>query len=315
MSQDTPTPVTLTADEYNRLQQTIAKLEKDRTDFQCKYLEEMQLNTQAVKARHDHLHPPTMEPSSTLSTSFVRARAPQPFSGKPTDHVDVFLTRIENYLSTGNIPQDNWIQLAATYLIDAAETWFIGKNRKPDEFLDWKSFHTKLSHRFMPLNEFIAAKTHYRHCTQCTSVAAYIRDFDAAVSRLVEQPDDITLRDDFYIGLKPHVQALLNNNIEYDTYEELAAAAKIKDEAYFKAGMAPKYAHLQSQAPSSPILPIAATHSTPRLPKLTPEHKEQLRKTNGCFFCQKDHAGHRIADCPLRKTMGNPSKNIQLSRV
>lgn len=37
-----------------------------------------------------------------------------------------------------------------------------------------------------------------------------------------------------------------------------------------------------------------------RLQKITPEEREELRSTGGCFYCRRPHAGHMASNCPAK---------------
>lgn len=185
-----------------------------------------------------------------------------------------------------------------------------------------------------PLPE-LQARLSLRSLAQTRSVLIYASEFQRLIS-YIPNIDAGTLKFDFWFGLKPKIKELLTGKIEnlptwtdirdlahrFDTQLYLPRSSyafstptpsaprdrRPDDPMDINSAMTSRHprgraptpgpSRGRSPAPRRSQSPARSSHSpSPRLSKLTPEERDQLRAAGACFKCRKH--GHIAANCPM----------------
>lgn len=257
------------------------------------------------------------------------------YDGKRSSDVRPWVNRTRNImqLSGFNLNNQAAVCYAASFLTGAANSWFVTTSehappgtKESAGFLTFDTFAAALIRHMGDPNPDDKARQLLRTLHQVTSVKSYADEFQRIVTDLPNR-DAADLRFDFINGLKPKIRELLvgktadmpwpdvrdlANNFDahvmhsYRSNRDSHRDSRRDDPMELGAAATSRPANRPStssrgRSSTRPGTPAASRSSSPApkpLPKLTEEMRQMLRRTNGCFRCQKPHAGHQARDCP-----------------
>jgi len=233
------------------------------------------------------------------------------------------------------------VAYAASFLTNYAQSWFYieqskaaGALQASGGFRTFDEFAHALETRMGDPRPADKARRQLRTLKQTTSVKAYADAFQRLITYLPSHSPD-QLRFDFTEGLKPEIRSLMlgrvDDAMDWTAVRDLAIDC---DDVHMtsRRGRAPlpptalrrdtrpddpmqldalnvnrppsarRSSTPQPHRSPSPHRSGATSPSRPRLPKLTDAKRAELRANNGCFRCQKAHAGHTYKDCPMGRS-------------
>ena len=274
-----------------------------------------------------------------------KALRPPSYDGKSKKYCVPWASSLRTYFQVTGVDVNNRdsVQLASTYLTDAAQMWWQGrvdtckKNNNPDYlsggFRDFDEFAAALQTSHGDPMPDLKARKELHGLRQTNSVTKYATNFQRILMSIPD-PDPSYLKFQFWFGLKPAIKTLIAGRMrECDTWLDIRDLAHQFDEIIADQGLI-SYPRLsrRDNRPDDPMdlssaqvsrsshssrsraptpgpsrgrtpSPRRPTPIRPRLTKLTSEERDKLRSAGACFRCRKP--GHISANCPL----GNPASS------
>jgi hypothetical protein len=222
-----------------------------------------------------------------------------PFSGDSDEDPATWLFACEQHFDLYAINGPLRVAIAATQLRGSALLWWrlhrqTAAQSARDPISTWPEFCSGLQRQFSPIDPTTTARNNLYKLTQRGSVAAYADEFRKLVLRIPDLSGAERVNR-FTNGLRQHIRA----QVALQEPKELEEAIRLAD-ICDRVMSAPTSS--RAPRPERRIEPIS--HSDPdamqvdavALQPLTPQQREQLRRTGGCFRCRK--IGHVARDCP-----------------
>ena len=265
----------------------------------------------------------------------ARTRLPDPvkpetFTGKldqwPTAKIWVWL--MNQYFSVWpHMSSQQKLSYAVQFLRGTAIRWWhsmqmLAVHGHIESIETWESFCHALCEQFRIEDEADQARDTLDRLKHAASVAVLNHKFIEAVMHIPPQEQvDADLKHKYISKLKPWLQYKVKVENPSTLREAMAIADRIdrirtnvdstgfnrdgkqnKDNRYNKKSSLPPFrSNGASTSTSTPMELGAIRSSDPLRKKLTEAEKQRLIKTNGCFYCRKENAGHISSDCPLKK--------------
>jgi len=227
----------------------------------------------------------TPSPASSSDTRSWKPALPETFSGKKQDPNDWFF-ELDCFFQVATDLSDPFakVTFAATRLRgDALKWWRQLKTSGAAEGIDYEAFKKQLCERFLTSDPVGDARDQLAELKQTKSAKSYSSIFRSVALNVTDLSGAESL-DRYIRGLKPGVKAQVKLHHPKDTEDAMRLA-----ETYDKMVFSGKKYH------SSPPGEAMEVDTISRIPKLTPELKEQLKKEGKCFRCRKP--GHLSKDC------------------
>ena len=277
----------------------------------------------------------------------VKAPRPPPYDGKSKKNCVPWTTSLRTYFQvTGvNLNTRKAVQLASTYLIDAAQMWWQSrldtcrKDGDPDDisggYLTFDEFAAALQISLGDPMPELKARKELQTLRQITSVTKYAWNFQRIIMS-IPHPDVASLKFQFWYGLKSEIQKLLAGRVQdCNTWLDIRDLAHeydeiVTDQRYSSYSPAPRRnyrdnrpddpmdlssAHVSHSSRSRAPTPgpsrgrtpsPASRRSTPDRPRLTKLTSEERDKLRSAGACFRCRKpGHISANCPL----GRPASN------
>ena len=255
----------------------------------------------------------------------VKPQKPESFHGNRSEDVEGFLVTLERYLRLSSVPQDQWVDYAASSLRHQADKWFrvqlTTEGAQSTFATNYNTFKTEFLKQFKPLNAVLTARDKMTKLRQTASAIAYTHRF---LDLKLEIPDmsEAESKDRYMRGLKPRVfQKVRVENP--NTLNEMIQMAQQFDEAVFncrqfvgRSYSNPDAMEMDAMDDDDEQESLNAINTKSRssngkqkkqFKKKTTDSKmnynEKIRCMQGglCFKCRKQ--GHRIKDCPEWKNL------------
>jgi len=121
--------------------------------------------------------------------SKVKISPPSNFTGTRSVNVDAWLFEMMSYLDVCAVPDAQRLNVASSYLKDAALQWWLGQNRLPplERPANWVTFTAALRERFQPLAASRTARAQLRALRQGKmNVAEYSNKFYTLVNLITD---------------------------------------------------------------------------------------------------------------------------------
>lgn len=137
--------------------------------------------------------------------SKVKISPPSNFTGTRSVNVDAWLFEMMSYLDVCAVPDAQRLNVASSYLKDAALQWWLGQNRlpAPERPNNWLTFTTALRERFQPLAASRTARAQLRALHQGKmNVAEYSNKFYTLVNLITDMGEADQI-ETFISGLRP----------------------------------------------------------------------------------------------------------------
>jgi hypothetical protein len=256
---------------------------------------------QALQQRVAYLEGDRHSPSATRGTEALPPAfaLPDTFSGDPDEDPATWTFAFDEYFELHSIDSALRVPLASSQLRGSALLWWRMHRQEVkkgacDPIAAWSEFCGALQRQFSPVNPVTAARNRLYRLNQRTSVAAYADEFRKLVLRIGDLSMDEQVNR-FINGLKPHIRAqvVVRDPTRLDEAIRVADACDHAQLMPFNS-RAPRYE--RRTVPASNYDPDAMQIDAVALQPLTPQQREQLRRTGGCFRCRK--VGHLARDCP-----------------
>ncbi|KAH7420879.1 hypothetical protein KP509_13G027700 [Ceratopteris richardii] len=138
----------------------------------------------AQDTRMDHLE-------STIANSYGRFKPcpPEKFRGKRNSlAVSKWLRDMEQYLDLQRVGKRHWVKIAASFLADVADAWFLAESAR-EEFKSWKEFKAAFEEYFIPQNESFKLRDEWRGLKQEGPLSEYIRKYRRLMLQITEMHD------------------------------------------------------------------------------------------------------------------------------
>jgi hypothetical protein len=280
--------------------------------------------------------------SARAPANRLKVPSPGEYDGKPKKECGPWLSRVLNWLTCNDADPNtpDAVRAASALLSGAAQQWFqscIQEARNAgyeDEtaggFANFREFAYAME-RFLgdPLPE-LKARLDLQALVQSRSVMDYASNFQRLIS-YIPAIDAGTLKFTFWAGLKPKIKELLTGKTDdfkswhdirdlahrFDTqlfipkssYSFTSPASRDKRDDPMDLGISqvtrgrpPTPGPSRGRSPAPRRSQSPSRSPGPRLSKLTPEERDQLRAAGACFRCRQ--TGHFSSNCPKAR---NPS--------
>lgn len=243
-------------------------------------------------------------------------KPPKPDQFLGTDdakRVRQWVFQVENYFNVTAEPEARRVAYATTLLRKNALLWWQSL-RQEERPTTWAAFSRALIDYFQPLSATVVARDNLARLYQKSSVKAYVEEFKALVLNIPDITDAEKL-DKFRRGLKRDVRlhvAFANP----PTFDQAVTVAEQIDEVLYShrasGGTPARFLGNRNGRPSTNSavpMEIGAIQSRPTYAEavrrshykpLTPEEREELNRSNGCYYCRKP--GHKALECPLKRS-------------
>lgn len=281
---------------------------------------------QALNQRTESLQLPQQLPplTSTLNFKPLRFKDPETFHGKRSEDVTSWTLQVSDYLDFAAVRNSDTerVAYAAQLLRGNARMWWQAKKEdaaKGNTVLPttWEQLRAELLREYLPINDARLARDQLANLRQTGSVQALVYQYRALCLRIKDMSDSEKL-DRFLRALKAPIQKELEIK-EVSTFEEACTLAERIDRITYadrsynaskgryhgnhRSGSDYSSRHASSGGPTP--MELGAFNAPPRrdptkshFRKLTPEEREELRRTGRCFYCRQPN--HRALDCPSR---------------
>lgn len=205
------------------------------------------------------------------------------------------------------------VTFAATYLRDAAFTWFFNLSKAGQTFTTFESFETLLLQAFGETDLVEKSKNQLRRLRQTKSCAQYSTEFNNLVA-LIGYSDQVALIDLYSNGLKENVKDLLLNFPKPTTVHELQSNAIDCDERLYqreltrRSNIKPTYISRNNATPME-INAINTHQDNSR--RVSPVEKQRRKDNNLCPYDGDSNCPGRdnLDLCTqLRRKSGNGSR-------
>jgi len=273
----------------------------DTTDPASPSAEEIVRAVQVLQQRLEHLEGTRPAQSTAREPGVV----PQglvlknPFSGDSEEDPATWLFACEQHFDLYAIGSPLRVSLASTQLRGSALLWWrlhrqTAAQGACDPITTWPEFCSALQRQFSPIDPTTTARNSLYKLTQRGSVVAYVDEFRKLVLRIPDLSVEERVNR-FINGLRQHIRTQVALQ-EPKALDEAIRLADICDRVM----SAPTGSRAPRQErriePISSSDPDAMQVDAVALQPLTPQQREQLRRTGGCFRCRK--VGHVARDCP-----------------
>ena len=160
-------------------------------DLTAKY-EALVASTQQMKVQRDRYKDEVEQLNNTRLTAFSQQRRLQmnntqnTFSGNKNENVNDWLSIVEDNMKIANVPQDDYVLVASTYLRQNALQFYQSiRNTNPD----WAEYREQFKEYFLPPNyqQILYDKLSNLKCKE--SIQDYIRDFNYTVNQIEDLPE------------------------------------------------------------------------------------------------------------------------------
>ena len=244
----------------------------------------------------------------------VKMEKPDSFNGSKEKDVDTWLFTMDEYMTLLHFNAESFVQYASSFLRGNAALWWrevCENDMRPET---WEDFKVLLREQFRPDNLYRRARDELANLRQKEreSIPNFLHKFRQVCMR-VKNLDESEKLDKFCRALLPHIRTEVELK-EPSSFAEAARYADRVDEIMSSVtghgtSTRPRWTHrgssssMVSRGPSEvkpEPMDIGAVHRTP----LTQELRQQLRQSNGCFYCRKPNAGHWSSNCPLKRKDG-----------
>jgi Retrotransposon gag protein/Zinc knuckle len=224
---------------------------------------------------------------------------PSTFSGDSDEDPATWTFSFNQYFDLQATDRALRVPIAASQLRGSALLWWRMHHQTAEKgacglITAWPEFCSAVEQQFSPINPTTTARNRLYSLAQRASVAAYADEFRKLILRVPDLSVDEQVNR-FIHGLKPHIRIQVALR-EPTTLDQAVRVADTCDRLVPApaGGRAPRY----ERKPASPsdVNPDVMQNGTVALPPLTPQQREQLRRTGGCFRCRK--IGHSARDCP-----------------
>ncbi|KAH6558061.1 hypothetical protein KP509_1Z080000 [Ceratopteris richardii] len=125
------------------------------------------------------------------SDSYGRFKScpPEKFRGKRNSlAVSKWLRDTEQYLDLQRVGKRHWVKIAASFLADDADAWFLAESAR-EEFKSWKEFKAAFEEYFIPQNESFKLRDEWRGLKQEGALSEYIRKYRRLMLQITEMHD------------------------------------------------------------------------------------------------------------------------------
>ena len=195
---------------------------------------------------------------------------------------------------------EQFIPFVASFLTDHAVTWwrhiYMEQERlNPSALWRWNDFNTRIREQFRPITSEQAGRDRLHNLRQTTSAANYINAFQTTVINIPTMSEADRL-DKFLRGLKSDIHERVAIQ-QPETLAEACHMANTIDTIRYYTRSQPNQFLPSSVPRNSGTIPMEV--DAIRRTTLSPQDRERLRKTGGCFFCRE--VGHMARDCPRKK--------------
>jgi hypothetical protein len=342
--------IPMTEEQRDSLEQFIARLVTESKESQAKisslerlmgeaqhvarkfHDENEQLKAE-VRRTNEQIH--TLATHKTPTHTKVKPQKPEVFHGNRTEDVEGFLVTLERYLRLSEVPVEQWVDYAASFLRHQADKWYrvrVTTHGERSAFTtDYKTFKEEFLKQFKPMNSVQTARDKITKLRQTGSAVTYTHRFLELKLEITDM-SDAEAKDRYIRGLKAHVfQKVRVENPT--TLNETIRMAQQFDEAVFNCRQAvggysrnPDAMELdvmgeddqenseEDSEDEDDTLNLIKGKSRPtkRNSKSVFKKKSSGTRTNYtervrcmqaglCFKCKK--TGHRIRDCPEWKNL------------
>ncbi|KAH7296561.1 hypothetical protein KP509_26G028000 [Ceratopteris richardii] len=114
---------------------------------------------------------------------------PEKFRGKRNSLVvSKWLRDMEQYLDLQRVGKRHWVRIAASFLADDADAWFLAESAR-EEFTSWKDFKAAFEDYFIPQNESFKLRDEWRGLKQEGPLSEYIRKYRRLMLQITEMHD------------------------------------------------------------------------------------------------------------------------------
>ncbi|KAH7423949.1 hypothetical protein KP509_12G082600 [Ceratopteris richardii] len=126
---------------------------------------------------------------ATGVTSGFKPCPPEKFRGKRNSlAVSKWLRDMEQYLDLQRVGKRHWVRIAASFLADDADAWFLAESAR-EEFTSWKDFKAAFEEYFIPQNESFKLRDEWRGLKQEGPLSEYIRKYKRLMLQITEMHD------------------------------------------------------------------------------------------------------------------------------
>ena len=296
-------------------------------------------NSQALLQENAKNHPIEQAKASTVKT---KVPPPDTFHGQRHE-VKPFLSNLAIYikLRPEEFPnEETKLLFAASFLRGRAFDWFrpyeqnlsaqANSETRSLQMNTIQEFYTAITETFGDPDEGLTAATRIYRLKQTRSVSDYISEYQTLASQL--QWNEDALRDLYFQGLKPNIQAAIVQGIMPSTLRDMIKVSSNLDQRLYQynkssysyqqtSGRAQHalsgYTHhadamdldaLTFKTRANPPPSHQSGHLGPRGP-LTEDEKLYRKNNNLCLYCAKP--GHSVESCyALKKKPNEQAKNL-----
>jgi hypothetical protein len=166
----------------------------------------------------------------SLGPGRVKLSAPSNFTGARNANVDSWLFEVTQYLTlSGVVDEVSRVKYAATYLKDAALTWWRGRSTEDDGIThSWNLFETALKERFQPLAASRTARAQLRTLHQGhMSVSDFCNRFYNLVQLIPDMGNEEQL-EKFTSGLRRDLAEKVEIREPKNLHEAMTLATKME---------------------------------------------------------------------------------------
>lgn len=234
--------------------------------------------------------------------------------------------QVNDYLDNAgaHLPETQKIVYAASLLRGHAQKWWqyrkIGAKDNSEVMPStWQQLREELESTYKPINDARLARDKLATLRQTGSVQALIYAFRTLCLRIPDMNEGEKM-DRFLRALKPHIQKELEVK-EVTKFEDACLMAERIDRITYagnkgnqRSGNTYRTTERATSAHGPTPMELGALNassrrdgSKPRYQKLTPEEREELRRTGRCFYCRQPN--HRALDCPQRPKLNGSKGN------